>query len=180
VAHYGMLIDLRMCAQCSGCTVACQTLYERPPNESGVFLHTYETGGFPAVERTTLPVQCMHCQDPPCVGVCPTGASYQDRATGTVQIDAGRCVGCRYCIVACPYGARQYDRHAGVVTKCMFCIQQVAAGLEPACVEICIGHARIFGDLDDPNSDVSKAIAERHAQSLRAELGTQPSIYYVF
>ncbi len=178
MAHYGMLIDLTMCAQCSACTVACQTLYDRPPDQSGVYLLTYETGTFPAVKRTTLPVQCMQCQNPPCVSVCPTGASYRDSATGTVQIDASRCIGCRYCIAACPYGARQYSSTTGVVTKCTFCIGRVADGLEPACVETCIGHARVFGDLDDPGSDVNRAAAERHAVALRSDLGTRPSVYY--
>ncbi len=180
MAHYGMLVDLSMCAQCSGCTVACEALYGRPPGESGVHLRSYERGQFPSVKRITLPVQCMQCQNPPCVAVCPTGATYQDKATGTVQIDESRCVGCRYCMTACPYDARQYDQASGVVVKCTFCVQRVAEGKEPACVETCIGHARVFGDLTDPTSDVSLAIAERHAIRLNPELGIRPSVYYVF
>lgn len=180
MAHYSMLVDLSMCAQCSACTVACETLYRRPPGESGVHLRTYERGSFPSVQRVTLPVQCMQCQAPPCVGVCPTGATYRDGATGTVQINESRCIGCRYCMTACPYDARQLDPVSGVVTKCTFCTQLVAAGQAPACVDTCIGHARIFGDITDPNSEVSQAVQQRHAVPLRPDLGTQPSVYYVF
>jgi Fe-S-cluster-containing dehydrogenase component len=180
VARYGMLIDLTLCAQCSACTVACEALYGLPAGESGVHLRSFETGRFPAVERITLPVQCMHCQEPPCVQVCPTGATYRDPATGTVQMDYERCVGCRYCMTACPYGARQFDEAQGTVAKCVFCASRVKQGLQPACVETCIGQARLFGDLDDPTSEVSRAIAERKAVPLHPELGTQPSVFYVF
>ena len=155
---------------------------------------------------------CMHCDNPPCVNVCPTGASYK-RPDGIVTIDADKCVGCKYCIQACPYGARYfidevkgyfsgrglvpfenvgYQRHqVGVVEKCTFCIQRIDAAVKngskpgvdreatPACVITCVGYARVFGDLDDPNSEISQQIITKNARPVRPELGTKPKVYYV-
>jgi molybdopterin-containing oxidoreductase family iron-sulfur binding subunit len=143
---------------------------------------------------------CMHCKNPECVKVCPTGASYQ-REDGIVAVDKNKCVGCRYCIVACPYNARTmvtkiqpyhagkeftpYERVAlsrhqlGVVGKCDFCASRVEERKEPSCVQTCPGRARIFGDLDDPESEVSKLIARRSPRQLLPEMGTDPSVYYI-
>jgi len=143
----------------------------------------------------------MHCADAPCVEVCPTGASYQ-REDGIVLIDQDKCIGCRYCMVACPYNARYFDfggnetyfpemeltpletarqegRAAGTVSKCTMCVDRIDAGEEPACVATCPTYARIFGDLDDPESEVSKLIAEHGATPLHPELGTNPSVFYI-
>jgi len=159
-----------------------------------------EVGTFPAARRVFWPVRCMQCEDPACVEACPTGASYQ-RDDGLVLIDGEKCVGCRACILACPYEARYlyedgngyfgkyltpfeervYKKHIkGTVQKCDFCVSRLEEGLKPSCVEGCLTGALIFGDLDDPESEVSRALAEpRIRLRLREELGTRPSIYYL-
>jgi Fe-S-cluster-containing dehydrogenase component len=161
---------------------------------------TTEHGKFPAASIKSTPMLCMHCGNPPCVAVCPTGASYK-RPDGLVIVNYDQCMGCRYCEAACPYGARSfldsikryypekeitpyeqvaYARHqAGVEEKCNFCIERFNKGLEPACVATCPAYARYFGDLSDPNSEVSKLIAQRGGFQLLPELGTDPSVYYL-
>lgn len=146
-----------------------------------------------------MPILCMHCENAPCIEVCPTGASYR-RADGIVVIDYDKCVGCKSCIENCPYGARHfnedpegyfgneltinekigYEQHKlGVVEKCNFCIGRLEQGKEPACVQTCVGKARYFGDLDDPKSEVSKRIKSKHGVQLQKEFGTNPSVYYI-
>jgi molybdopterin-containing oxidoreductase family iron-sulfur binding subunit len=142
----------------------------------------------------------MHCQNAPCLEVCPTGATSK-RPDGIVAVGYDQCMGCRYCETACPYGARTFveeikgyypefgltpyeqvmfqGHQEGVVEKCDFCAERVAKGEEPACVATCPSYARHFGDLDDPNSEVSRLIAERRGYQLLPELGTDPSVYYL-
>ena len=107
-----------------------------------------------------LPVQCQQCENANCVRVCPTGASYRDPKTGTVQIDKSKCIGCQYCMMACPYGVRSFNQKEKVVEKCTLCSHRTADGEGvPACVHNCCCGARLYGDLDDPSSDVAKAVA---------------------
>ncbi|WP_048600330.1 4Fe-4S dicluster domain-containing protein [Rubeoparvulum massiliense] len=176
--RYGMLIDVSQCVGCFACRVDCQMTNSLPPSESFIKFYEKETGTYPNVSLQIFPVQCQHCEDAPCVNVCPTGASYYTEE-GMVLVDHEKCIGCKYCMVACPYDARVVNEETGVVEKCRFCYEAVTAGWQPACVETCIGSARIFGDLDDPNSDISKAIVEKKAQQLRPDLGTKPKIFYV-
>lgn len=197
--RYGMVIDLKRCIGCKGCTLACKVQNGTP---RGVFwqqLRQKEIGTWPNANRVYLPTACMHCQNPPCVEVCPTGASYK-RADGIVAVDYDKCMGCRYCETACPYGARTfidglrgyfpqgltayeqvtYAKHqVGVEEKCNFCMDLLAKGEQPACVATCVAHARFFGNLDDPNSEVAQLIAKRRGYQLLAELGTNPSVYYL-
>lgn len=182
--RYGMVIDLKKCIGCYGCQIFCKTENATPPGMlwSRVFL--YEFGNYPTVEKRPLPVLCMHCGVPECVNVCPTGASVK-RPDGIVTVDRDRCTGCLNCLMACPYGARNlflenieyfpgqgltpyeklgYQRHRlGVVGKCDFCLPRIGKGLEPACVKNCMAKARYFGDLDDPDSEVSRLILTRVA-----------------
>ncbi len=195
----GMVIDLKRCIGCYGCQVACKSENGTRPGTTYARLVKYESGTFPNVRRTTLPLLCMHCGDPPCVNVCPTGAS-QKREDGIVFIDTEMCVGCRACMMACPYGARYYqdeehmyfgevltpfeearyeDHIEGVVEKCDFCRHRLEQGLEPACVANCMAKARIFGDLDDPESEVSRLIREDDGFQLNPDLGTDPSVFYL-
>jgi Fe-S-cluster-containing dehydrogenase component len=200
MVRWGMVIDLRKCIGCQACTIACKAENLTP---RGVYWNRVlkrETGEYPNVSREFLPKPCMHCENPPCVRVCPTEASYK-RPDGIVMIDYDKCIGCKYCIAACPYGARTYlddvgsyfpsaglsqveeyrsgEHERGVVEKCTFCVDRLEEGLEPACVQTCPPQARYFGDLDDPESEVSKLIRTNETVQLFRELGTNPSVYYI-
>lgn len=139
-------------------------------------------------------VTCNHCENPPCVKACPTGATFK-RPDGIVAMDFHRCIGCRFCMGACPFGARSFNfrdprpfikkinpdfptRTQGVVEKCLFCYERLAKGQMPACVEASNG-GLIFGDLDDPNSEVRKIVSTKYTIRRKTELGTQPSVYYL-
>jgi len=146
-------------------------------------------------------VLCNHCESPPCVRVCPTQATFKKESDGIVMMDQHRCIGCRYCIVACPYGSRSFNwsdprqalgdeidpgfptRTKGVVEKCNFCAERLARGEVPACVEACHQTAGtgalLFGDLEDPNSEISIALSNKHSIQRKPELGTAPQIYYL-
>ena len=205
MSNYAIITDLNRCTGCLACTVACKaingvdvgnfwikTLRVGPhPIEGG-------SGTFPDVEMYFLPVQCQHCENPACLRVCPTGATYKDEK-GRVEIAYDKCIGCRMCVAACPYtgvrsfnweepayyadfalgdaDAAKHEKHT--VEKCIFCTQRVARGEQPACVADCIGRARHFGDLDDPNSEVSRLLASREYTQLHTEFGTKPSVYYL-
>ena len=198
--RWGMVIDLKRCIACYGCQLACKAENGTPPGVFFARVLKHEEGQFPTVRQLFLPVLCNHCEEPPCVEVCPTGASSKDEENGIVSIDPDMCVGCRSCMMACPYSNRYLNdkpqhyfpqgptpyeerRTAGhqtdVVMKCNFCKDRLAAGKEPACVANCVTVARIFGDLDDPNSEVSRLIKERGGFPLHPELGTKPSVYYL-
>lgn len=198
--RYGMVIDLSRCVGCHACAMACKAENGTPPGVWWNKVLTGEMGKFPNTRIIYTPTLCMHCQNAPCVDACPTGAS-DKRPDGIVAVDYDKCMGCRYCEIACPYGARtfveaikpyypkfgftpyeqmMYKKHQeGVVEKCNFCLERVEKGEEPACVQTCPAYARYFGDLDDPNSEVSKLIARRHGYQLLPELGTEPSVYYL-
>jgi phenylacetyl-CoA:acceptor oxidoreductase 27-kDa subunit len=209
--HWGMVIDLRRCVGCQTCTIACKQENGLPAGTVWRFVADCEIGEYPDVKRVFLPMQCMHCEKPPCVSVCPTGASRQ-REDGIVWIDYGQCVGCGYCALACPYRARHLVRETasyfevptpaeratarlerqGVMTKCNFCMERIdrgrAQGLVPGadadatpmCSVACIADAIVFGDLDEPSSRVARLIAESEARPLMPELGTRPSVYYIW
>lgn len=199
--RYVMVLDLSRCIGCQACTVACKQKNGTPPDVLYSQVLVEETGTFPNSRMTFLPILCMHCDNPPCESVCPTGAT-EIHENGIVTVDAEKCIGCRYCMAACPYNARffnygplqssyegqelsafeqahQGDHPVGVVGKCDFCIDRVNNGEVPACVQACPAVARYFGDLDDPDSEVSKLIASRGGYTLFPELGTEPSVYYL-
>ena len=187
MANYAIITDLNRCTGCLACTVACKaingvdvgnfwikTLRIGPhPIEGG-------SGDYPDVEMYFLPVQCQHCKNPECVRVCPTGASHI-REDGTVQIDKSKCIGCRFCALACPYGVRSWSPSEHVVEKCTLCGQLTSVGEEPKCVAACCASARFYGDLDDPNSDASKALAAAGADSVHRlkDVGNGPQTAYI-
>ena len=203
--HYGMAIDLQLCFGCTECAVACKSNNNLPNNmwwnrvltDGGDYPDTAK-GTYPQVSMAHYPVGCQHCANPACAKVCPVGATWRDEKTGIVVQDVDKCIGWRMCMGACPYSARTFNweepayavdfplgdfdapKHvAGAVEKCTFCANRLARGEEPACMEHCPGRARYWGDLDDPGSDVSRAIAGRPTVRLLEDKGTEPSVYYL-
>ncbi|MEG1830696.1 MAG: 4Fe-4S dicluster domain-containing protein [Raoultibacter sp.] len=178
MARYGMLINTKKCIGCYACRVACQRQNDLLPTEAFIKYEEHEVGTYPNVRIETVPMQCMHCEDAPCAAVCPTGATFIND-DGVVGVDHGRCIGCKYCMAACPYQVRVVNEKEGIVDKCRFCTVSALDGTKTcSCVEACLTGARIFGDLDDPNSEIAQAIIEYNAKPLAGDL-TKSKIYYV-
>jgi len=177
--HYGMLIDTRRCIGCHACSVACKAEFDVPLGGVRSWVEYVEKGDYPNVSRNFLPRLCNQCSDPPCVRVCPANATWKREEDGIVVIDPDICIGCKYCVQACPYGARFINPNTGAAEKCDFCLHRVKQGLVPACVNACIGDARIFGDLNDPESRISKMVASNPVTVLRQEMGTKPNVFYI-
>jgi len=177
--RYGMVIDLRKCVGCEGCTVACKAENGVPLGHFRTWVQKHEKGTYPNISLQFVPKLCNHCTDPACVSVCPTGASFKRSEDGIVLINQDDCIGCKYCMVSCPYGVRYLDESKGVVDKCTWCVHRVEQGVVPSCVNTCITGARIFGDLNDPDSEIAKFIATHPVQVLKPEAGLGPNVYYV-
>ena len=176
--RYAMAIDLSLCVGCAACAVACKMENEVPPGVFNLWIREREVGEYPNLVVEFRPEQCLHCENPPCVPVCPTGASYQTK-DGLVLVDPKKCIACGACIAACPYDAR-YLHPAGYVSKCTFCAHRLEKGKVPACVETCPTYCRTFGDLEDPESPVAKALkAAERVGVLRPEQGTRPKLFYL-
>ncbi len=198
MTRYAMVIDLNTCVGCNACMAACAMENQTPvwKNKWRTYVHDKEIGVTEQVRRRFFPRLCNHCSNPPCLTVCPTGATHQ-RADGIVLVDPDRCMGCRACAMACPYDARyevtyadidagrefygeeELQRQSPSMDKCSFCAHRVDKGMKPACVETCVGSARQFGDLDDPNDPVAQIVASGVAQPLMPHLGTRPNVYYI-
>lgn len=182
--RYAFVIDISRCIDCRACLVACSVENNVPMDHTRIWVKDLGVQGkFPDLQRAFVPYNCMHCENPPCVDVCVSGATYKDADTGLVMVDQDACIGCGFCVDACPYDARYLDEVRGVVDKCNGCIQRVEAGGQPACVATCIGNSRLFGDLNDPDSGVS--IALKNAKTLqrldyeKEGHDTDPNIYYI-
>jgi len=196
----GLVIDLDTCVGCQACVVNCKEWntagYPAPLSDSqpyGAFpsgawlnrVHGFEVGEGTSAQIVHFPKSCLHCENAACVTVCPTGASYKRQADGIVLVDEDKCIGCGLCAWACPYGAREMDPGVGVMKKCTLCIDRIyneniaEDERQPACVRTCPTRARHFGDLGDPESDVSKLVAERGGFDLMAEMGYRPTNKYL-
>lgn len=196
----GLAIDLDTCVGCHACVVSCKEwntsgypapLSDQNPygkNQSGAWLnrvHSFEHSQNGASRTTYLPKSCMHCDDAPCVTVCPTGASFKREEDGIVLVDEDKCIGCGLCAWACPYGAREMDADSQVMKKCTLCVDRIyneniaPAQRQPACVVSCPASARHFGDFADPDSAVSKLVEERGGFSLMPEQGCAPVNKYL-
>ena len=210
--RWAMAIDLKKCRAgdgCRDCIEACHATHNVPqfdnprheikwiweekyhhafPSQQHEYVHTQ-------LKNVPVPVLCNHCDNPPCVKVCPTKATFR-RDDGIVMMDQHRCIGCRFCMAACPYGSRSFNwldprdriekihqdyptRTKGVVEKCNFCAERLADGLLPACVEACPYGALVFGDLDDPESKVRELMSDHFTIRRKPELGTNPQVYYI-
>ncbi len=215
--RYGMVIDTRSCVGCRACVVACKAENKTPPGVAyTVVVRQVQENEQDKPFFFTKP--CFHCENPPCIKVCPVSATFKREEDGIVVVDYDRCIGCRYCMVACPYQARSFDfgenypavaektpwasvpspeygqfrvrsdaSPVGNVRKCTFCLHlqdangeyDVAAGRWPACAKTCPAKAIHFGDFNDPDSEVSVLLRERHPIRLREELGTEPNVWYL-
>jgi len=154
--RYGFVIDVSRCIDCRACQVACSVENSVPMDQTRIWVQDLGVKGeFPNLERTFVPYNCMHCEHPPCTEVCVSGATYKDQNTGLVLVDQQACIGCGFCVDACPYNARYLDKRRGVVDKCNACLPRVERGQQPACVATCVGGSRMFGDLNDTQSDAS-------------------------
>jgi len=181
-ARYGFVIDVSRCIDCRACLVACRAENDVPLGYTRIRVHDSGVAGeFPAISRMFVPANCMHCDEPPCVEVCPSGATYKDPQSGLVLVDQEACIGCGLCVEACPYEARYQDPRRGVVDKCNACQPRLERGEQPACVATCLGGARMFGDLNDSQSEVSRALARAGVSQrlVTEETDPGPNIYYV-
>ncbi|MFC1735939.1 sulfate reduction electron transfer complex DsrMKJOP subunit DsrO [Candidatus Hydrogenedentota bacterium] len=217
--RWAMAVDIKKCKASEGCTecsTACHYVHNVPEIQekrhevkwiwTESYGRVFDNHENPYVNEKlkalSIPVLCNHCENPSCVRVCPTKATFK-RKDGIVAMDFHRCIGCRYCMAACPYGSRSFNwfdprgvdtngkpfirevygkfptRTKGVVEKCNFCIERLVRGNDPACVEKCPNGALVFGDVNDPGSDIRKALANSHATRRTPELGTDPQVYYV-
>lgn len=176
--RYGMVIDLRRCFGCHACSIACKAEQDVPLGFFKSWVMVSEKGRYPDAKRNFLPVLCNHCDSPPCVAACPTQAT-KLRRDGIVDLDEEVCMGCKYCIQACPYGVRYIDPATRTVGKCDFCLHRVEQGMLPACVNTCNARARVFGDLNDPGSAVSRLIASEAVEVLRPTMDTDPRVFYI-
>jgi molybdopterin-containing oxidoreductase family iron-sulfur binding subunit len=195
--RWGMLIDTTRCTSgCDDCVSACrkENGWAEPQAPTDVqWIRKVEIKQISTGRQVTLPMMCQHCANPPCVDVCPTAASFK-RADGIVLVDKHRCIGCRYCMMACPFKARSFvhspvtdhdsdmPRGQGTVESCTLCVNRVDRGEQPACVEACArngSRAILFGDLNDPNSEISLRIRSVTTTQLRADLGLNTGFSFV-
>lgn len=175
--RYAMAIDLRTCMGCASCVVACKVANRVEDGYSRCRVMERVGGEFPTLQLTLYSERCNQCGDAPCVTNCPTGASHYAEG-GIVAVDPSRCTGCKACLAACPYDAR-FINGQGVAEKCDFCLARLRRGEEPACVATCPSRAMIFGDLDDPASEISRTLAARPHRALLPEAGTRPHVFYL-
>lgn len=195
--RWGMLIDTSKCGEgCDACVSACNEengiVGHGRPETDAQWIRTVSVRDLQTGHVTTLPMMCQHCAEPPCVDVCPTGASFK-RADGIVLVDKHICIGCRYCMMACPYKARSFihedttgqkphaPRGKGTVESCTLCVHRVDTGRIPACVEACDrdgGKAMAFGDLKDPNSDIAKRLKSEPSTEIREDLRLNTGVRY--
>jgi molybdopterin-containing oxidoreductase family iron-sulfur binding subunit len=174
-----IVTDLDRCTGCQSCATACAQENNLPP--AACFTRVYQygpSGDFPDLQMYYLPVACQHCAKPACVDACPTGATYK-RFDGVVLIDRDKCQGCQSCEKACPYHVHFFDTVHKKMQKCTLCVHLVDAGDRPACVKTCTTRALYFGDIDDPESEISKLVAREGAHTLLTASGTEPASRYV-
>ena len=179
--RYGMIHDESLCIGCTACMEACREVNQVPAGVSRLtIIRSEPLGTFPDIKYRFFRHSCQHCDNPPCVDVCPTGASYRDAENGIVDVDPSLCVGCQYCIAACPYQVRFIHPENKTADKCDFCRKtNLKEGKPPACVVVCPTNALTFGNLDDPDSEISRLLNQRPTYRYKLALGTRPKMYRV-
>lgn len=208
MARYGMAIDTLFCVGCDQCSLACKVEHNLPDevwwsrartaSDPDGYGYGLPAGTYPNLTSSWFTLACQHCDNPACLEACPTGAT-EKREDGIVAVDPETCIGCKSCIAACPYegvrtlidedprwyldfpvGDAAMPAHVGnTVEKCTFCAERIDRGERPACVDVCQAVARYFGDLDDPDSEISKILAEREYDRLLEDQGTGPNVYFL-
>ena len=176
--NYGFVIDNRKCIGCHACSTACKSENQVPLGVNRTWVKYTESGRYPDTRRTFQVTRCNHCQNPPCARICPVGAMYQ-RNDGIVEFDSDQCIGCKACLQACPYDAIYIDPETGTAAKCHYCGHRVENGIEPACVVVCPEHAIVAGDMDDPESEISRVLAKNDVTVRKPEQGTAPKLFYI-
>src|SRR6267142_3073679 len=174
----GFLLNQETCIGCHACTVACKSEHGVPLGAFRTWVKHIEKGTFPDVRRHFSVMRCNHCDDAPCMDICPTNALFR-RKDGVVDFDPQACIGCKSCLQACPYDALYIDPESNTAAKCHYCAHRVESGLEPACVVVCPVQAIVPGDLDDPHSTISRLVASQQTQVRKPEQGTRPKLYYL-
>ena len=204
MTRLAIAIDKHRCIGCNTCALACKMQNNVPDGMLWNRVLTEDcdifdgaVGQYPNLSRSYLPIACQHCENAACLRACPTGATYRDDK-GRIEIDYDKCIGCRMCMAACPYNARAFnwnepsrstgfsygdarvpERGKGIMEKCTLCKERTDEGDEPMCVHCCPADARIFGDLDDPDSEIFKLRREQTAHVLMEDMGTRPQVFYV-
>ncbi|HKF41472.1 MAG TPA: NrfD/PsrC family molybdoenzyme membrane anchor subunit [Thermoanaerobaculia bacterium] len=176
--NFAFVIDNRRCIGCHACSTACKSENSVPLGVHRTWVKYVEKGVFPATRRYFQVTRCNHCASPPCVPICPTAAMFR-RPDGIVEFDREACIGCKACLQACPYDAIHIDPESGTAAKCHFCAHRTDVGLEPACVVVCPVHAILAGDLDDPASEVARAVSTERVSVRKPEQGTRPKLFYI-
>jgi len=180
-----MVIDATKCIDCKGCVAACKVANEIPEGQWRNWIKAEGevpmAGQHPKNKARFQPGACMHCDNPTCVDACPTGATYKDKETGEVVINEALCIGCGNCIPSCPYGARFRNEAKRKADKCNYCPERRAQGILPACVDTCPTKARVFGDINDPNSEAGRLYRKNKASLTRiaAKTDTKPNMFYI-
>ncbi len=176
--NFGFIIDNRKCIGCHACTVACKSEHLVPLGVNRTWVKYIEKGEFPNTRRIFSVMRCNHCDDAPCVEICPVSALFT-RDDGIVDFDSRRCISCKACTQACPYDAIYIDPIEHTAAKCNYCTHRIDIGLEPACVIVCPEQAIIAGDMDNPNSKISKLLARETVSVRKPEKGTKPKLFYI-
>ncbi len=174
--RFGMAVDMVACVGCSACVIACRDENDVPEGHSRRWVMEVVRGRFPELTAEVWSDCCQHCDNPPCVTSCPTGASHVHKATGTTQVHKEMCTGCKACVASCPYGAR-YIHPKGYIDKCTLCVHRLERGDNTACEAVCPTSAIVVGDLDDPNSEISRVIRTRRFKQQKLDAGTKPRFF---
>ncbi|MEN8248723.1 MAG: 4Fe-4S dicluster domain-containing protein [Bacteroidota bacterium] len=175
---FGFVLDNRKCIGCHACTVACKSEHDVPVGVNRTFVKQTEKGNYPDTKRLFSVTRCNHCTDAPCVEICPVECLHI-RPDGIVDFNSDRCIGCKSCMQACPYDALYIDPDTHTAAKCNYCSPRVDIGLEPACVNVCPEHAIVSGDMDNPESEISKLLAGENVMVRKPEKGTNPNVFYI-